>query len=500
MELKMESPPSVYTNGTSHEFVYHEPDSLSLPLGKEYKLKMVNMNGIDIAAFNVDGEDLLCFPQVYEYFLKDLVSGMHTVYTKLKRMNIQGRNCNVEQVRMMRSVGAIGQVVNRCKLISREDFNKIYEDCLLYRGPGRRRKNPEIPPELLNNPFKIYRTDTQQSPGQAETVPGSGQEDNGDEVEQPTEQRDSNNNSEDNAFKVPHRHVVHSAVPRFTGASNGYISSSHSGVFAYNSRTPSSSRLPTMVNIRSSVPQTNSSPAISNAVHITHTPVRSLMSETQSEQSVSHVSSTGVSEHVENRGIVSEAGSDLSASTARIHLKPEVEYRENGSVETLLHNIQGLLKVTAESARQQQRQAQLESNELRRLLQREKDAREKAEKLSASLQRSKAFWHKKFKREKKAKKKLSERLAEEQQRVYLLDQQLQNTSQDAMKQMNDSLIEELDKERSAKGEAERKLQARGEIQNFMQNFLENPRLVQTQQKQATADQFEMEVKEEQESH
>lgn len=44
------------------------------------------------------------------------------------------------------------------------------------------------------------------------------------------------------------------------------------------------------------------------------------------------------------------------------------------------------------------------------------------------------------------------------------------------------------------------LEARGEIQNFMQNFLENPRHVQTQQKQATAEQFEMEVKEEQEPH
>lgn len=126
--------PTVYPT-TPHEFKFNylEPDSIALPLGKEYKLKMVNMNGIDIAAFSVDGEDLLCFPQVYEYFLKDLVSGMHTVYTKLKRMNIQGRNCNVEQVRMMRSVGAIGQVVNRCKLISQEDFNKIYEDCLLFR-------------------------------------------------------------------------------------------------------------------------------------------------------------------------------------------------------------------------------------------------------------------------------------------------------------------------------------------------------------------------------
>ena len=127
----------VYTQPSKVEQAFGElsaeVESPMLPTGKDYKLKMVNMNGVDIAAFNIDGEDLLCFPQIYEYFLKDMVSGMHTVYTKLKRMNITGKNCNVEQVRMMRSVGAIGQVVNRCKLISHDEFNRLYEDCLLYR-------------------------------------------------------------------------------------------------------------------------------------------------------------------------------------------------------------------------------------------------------------------------------------------------------------------------------------------------------------------------------
>lgn len=126
-------PPIYSPSKPDGQFELVDPETPVIPHGKEYKLKMVNMNGVDIAAFNIDGEDLLCFPQVYEYFLKDMVSGMHTVYTKLKRMNISGKNCNVEQVRMMRSVGAIGQVVNRCKLISQDEFNRLYEDCLLYR-------------------------------------------------------------------------------------------------------------------------------------------------------------------------------------------------------------------------------------------------------------------------------------------------------------------------------------------------------------------------------
>ena len=94
--------PPVYSPQTPNHYESIEVETPTLPYGSDYKLKMVNLNGEEIAAFNVEGEDLLCFPQVYEYFLKDLVSGMHTVYTKLKRMNIQGKNCNVEQVRMMR--------------------------------------------------------------------------------------------------------------------------------------------------------------------------------------------------------------------------------------------------------------------------------------------------------------------------------------------------------------------------------------------------------------
>jgi hypothetical protein len=45
------------------------------------------------------------------------VGGLHTVYTKLKRLDIQPLVCNVDQVRALRSLGAIQPGVNRCKLI-----------------------------------------------------------------------------------------------------------------------------------------------------------------------------------------------------------------------------------------------------------------------------------------------------------------------------------------------------------------------------------------------
>uniref|UniRef100_A0A1I7YQF0 Ski_Sno domain-containing protein n=1 Tax=Steinernema glaseri TaxID=37863 RepID=A0A1I7YQF0_9BILA len=81
---------------------------------------------------------MICLPQVFELFLKKYVGGMHTVYTKLKRLNIEPLICNVEQVRALRSLGAIQPGVNRCKLINRDDFDKLYDDCTnACARPGR---------------------------------------------------------------------------------------------------------------------------------------------------------------------------------------------------------------------------------------------------------------------------------------------------------------------------------------------------------------------------
>ncbi|CEF67440.1 Dachshund [Strongyloides ratti] len=66
-----------------------------------------------IAGFELNGEKYICIPQAFDIFLKNLVGGLHTVYTKLKRLNIQPIICNVEQVRELRNMGAIQPGVNR---------------------------------------------------------------------------------------------------------------------------------------------------------------------------------------------------------------------------------------------------------------------------------------------------------------------------------------------------------------------------------------------------
>jgi hypothetical protein len=95
--------------------------------------KIVEYRGEKIAAFMIQGKTMLCLPQAFELFLKHLVGGLHTVYTKLKRLEITPIVCNVEQVRILRGLGAIQPGVNRCKLLADSDFDTLYKDCTTSR-------------------------------------------------------------------------------------------------------------------------------------------------------------------------------------------------------------------------------------------------------------------------------------------------------------------------------------------------------------------------------
>ena len=79
--------------------------------------KIVEYRGEKIAAFMINGKTMLCLPQAFELFLKNLVGGLHTVYTKCKRLEITPIVCNVEQVRVLRSDAAIvtmEKMIERC--------------------------------------------------------------------------------------------------------------------------------------------------------------------------------------------------------------------------------------------------------------------------------------------------------------------------------------------------------------------------------------------------
>ncbi|XP_066973335.1 dachshund homolog 2-like isoform X2 [Macrobrachium rosenbergii] len=110
---------------------YHSPPPV--PSSESHECKIVDYRGAKVAAFIINGDTMLCLPQAFEIFLKHLVGGLHTVYTKLKRLGIEPLVCNVDQVRILRGLGAIQPGVNRCKLLCVKHFDILYKDCTTAR-------------------------------------------------------------------------------------------------------------------------------------------------------------------------------------------------------------------------------------------------------------------------------------------------------------------------------------------------------------------------------
>ncbi|XP_037042870.1 dachshund homolog 2 isoform X2 [Bradysia coprophila] len=136
---------------------YNSPPPISTSDPTANECKLVDYRGQKVAAFIIAGDTMLCLPQAFELFLKHLVGGLHTVYTKLKRLDIVPLVCNVEQVRILRGLGAIQPGVNRCKLLSCKDFDILYRDCttarcLSVKPPERPGRPPKRGPVGLSLP------------------------------------------------------------------------------------------------------------------------------------------------------------------------------------------------------------------------------------------------------------------------------------------------------------------------------------------------------------
>ncbi|MCI4386758.1 hypothetical protein PGIGA_G00066230 [Pangasianodon gigas] len=98
------------------------------------------------------------------------------------------------------------------------------------------------------------------------------------------------------------------------------------------------------------------------------------------------------------------------------------------SVETLLTNIQGLLKVAVDNARVQEKQVQQERKELKMELYREREMRESLERQLTSELHSRATIQKRLKKEKKVKRKLQEALDFESKRREQVEQALKHAT------------------------------------------------------------------------
>ncbi|XP_070807966.1 dachshund homolog 2 [Pituophis catenifer annectens] len=535
--------------------------------------KMVDLHGVKVASFLVDGQELICLPQVFDLFLKHLVGGLHTVYTKLKRLDIAPVVCTVEQVRILRGLGAIQPGVNRCKLITRKDFETLYSDCTNASSrPGRPPKRslgvaiqentrllPHGVPGLLS-PGLISPTDirtlffpdeshvkfaelkTLQIQGltaMAEAMKlqkiklmamnslhGSGSQ-NGTESE--NEELNSNAGGSESSWD---KEKLQSPIP--TGSHHGISHAALSGQANLGSAHPLSPLqqnhlltnridLPFMMmphpllpvglppaSVAMAMNQMNHLNTIANmaAAAQMHSPLSragaSVIKEriqdspspapsveegqrpgshASSHQSSSVSSSPSQIDNTPDRiGLLSniregeaidqESGPNpkkLSKEKEEVQiaipiLKPTLEKVQLAgqtlppgfpapflfadglsSVETLLTNIQGLLKVAVDNARVQEKQIQQEKKELKMELCRERELRENLERqLTAELQ-SRATIQKRLKKEKKAKRKLQEALEFESKRREQVEQALkQATTGDGLRMLNDAGIPEME--------------------------------------------------------
>ncbi|XP_074844897.1 dachshund homolog 1 isoform X6 [Carettochelys insculpta] len=519
--------------------------------------KMVDLRGAKVASFTVEGCELICLPQAFDLFLKHLVGGLHTVYTKLKRLEITPVVCNVEQVRILRGLGAIQPGVNRCKLISRKDFETLYNDCTNASSrPGRPPKRTQSVTSPENSHIMPHSVPGLMSPG---IIPPTGltaaaaaaaaatnaaiaeaMKVKKIKLEAMSNYHASNNqhgaeseNGDLNSsvgLELPFMMMPHPLIPvslppasvTMAMSQMNHLSTIANMAAAAQVQSPPS-RVETSV-IKERVPDSpspapsleegrrpGSHPSSHRSSSVSSSPAR-----TESSSDRIPVHQNGLSMNQMLMGLSPNvlpgpkegdlAGHEVGHETKRIHIEKDetplstptardsldkLSLTGHGqplppgfpspflfpdglsSIETLLTNIQGLLKVAIDNARAQEKQVQLEKTELKMELFRERELRETLEKQLAVEQKNRAIIQKRLKKEKKAKRKLQEALEFETKRREQAEQTLkQATSTDSLRSLNDSLTPEIEADRSGgRTDAERTIQEVPVGRDFPTNLL-----------------------------
>ncbi|XP_063069102.1 dachshund d isoform X5 [Engraulis encrasicolus] len=543
-ELISTTSPGIPTAALPSKPVYSTPSPVeNTPQNNE--CKMVELRGAKVASFTVDGCELICLPQAFDLFLKHLVGGLHTVYTKLKRLEITPVVCNVEQVRILRGLGAIQPGVNRCKLISRKDFETLYNDCTNASSrPGRPPKrttqsvtsphseNPHIMPHSvpgLMSPGMIPPTGLTAAAAAAAAATNAAIAEamkvkkiklevmssyHGNNNQHGPADSENGDLSSSVGLELPFMMMPHPLIPVSLPPASVTMAMSqmnHLSTIANMAAAAQGQSLPSrMVTsvIKERVPDSPSpAPSLEDG--------RRPGSHPSSQRSSSVSSSPAHTESSSDRIPVHQNG--LSMNQALLGLSPSIlpgpkegdlahdmtheskrmhaEKVENplctptardsyerltlagqalppgfpspflfpdglSSIETLLTNIQGLLKVAIDNARAQEKQVQLEKTELKMELFRERELRETLEKQLAIEQKNRAIIQKRLKKEKKAKRKLQEALEYESKRREQAEHTLKQTSpSDSLRSLNDSLTQEMETDRSSgRTDAERTIQ------------------------------------------
>ncbi|XP_012696128.1 dachshund c isoform X2 [Clupea harengus] len=532
-ELIPTGSPGLTIGSPPNKPVYSTPSPVeNTPQNNE--CRMVEVMGARLASFTVSGRELICLPQAFDLFLKHLVGGLHTVYTKLKRLDITPVVCNVEQVRILRGLGAIQPGVNRCKLISRKDLEVLYNDCTNASSrPGRPPKrsqsitSPDSPHVLPTSLSGLISSGIMPHTGltaatlaeamkvkkiKLEAMGGfHGSSNHGAE----SENGDINSGI---GLELPFMMMSHPLIPVSLPPASVTMAMSqmnHLSTFANMAAAAqvqcAPSRMTTSV-IKERLPDSPSpSPSLEDG--------RRSGSQVSSHQSSSVSSSPALTESSLDRTHIHQNG--LSLGHALLGLSPSgppgpkegdlathdnrqqtevkrspIEKDESllcnptlregyervppsgqtlplgfptpllfpeglSSIETLLTNIQGLLKVAIDNARAQEKQVQLEKTELKMELFRERELRESLERQLCVEQKNRALIHKRLKKEKKSKRRLQEALEFESKRRDQVEQTLQQTSAQASPATpNDPSPQEIESDHSdGRADTDRAIQA-----------------------------------------
>ncbi|XP_064860983.1 dachshund homolog 2-like isoform X8 [Oncorhynchus nerka] len=474
--------------------------------------KMVEVHGVRVASFNVDGQELICLPQVFDLFLKHLVGGLHTVYTKLKRLDICPVVCTVEQVRVLRGLGAIQPGVNRCKLITRKDFEALYNDCTNASSrPGRPPKrslgvamqeSSRLLPHSVHGLLSPGLLSSM-SPGgltaaaMAEAMKlqkmklmamnnlhGAGSQ-NGTESE--NDELNSNTGLDLPFMMMPHPLLPVGLPPASVAMAMNQMN--HLNTIA-NMAAAAQMHSP-LSRGGASVIKSDPRSLWQECVQDSPSPAPSMEegprpgSQPSSHPSSSASSSPAPHQHTPDRLVMNPVDGDLGDRPAGINMKnmfkekaeegqlalpmmkPGFEKMALGgqtlppgfpapflfadglnSVETLLTNIQGLLKVAVDNTRVQEKHVQQQRKELKMELYREREMRESLERQLSSELHSRATIQKRLKKEKKAKRKLQEALEFEFKRREQVEQALKTvTSPENLRMsLNEAVIPEVEPE------------------------------------------------------
>nr|XP_012221674.1 PREDICTED: dachshund homolog 2 isoform X5 [Linepithema humile] len=481
---------------------YNSPPPISTSDPTANECKLVDYRGQKVAAFIIAGDTMLCLPQAFELFLKHLVGGLHTVYTKLKRLDIVPLVCNVEQVRILRGLGAIQPGVNRCKLLSCKDFDILYRDCTTAR-PGRPPKRASVGLSLAASHLAAAAGHHPQHSLKKHRMDNGDYYENG-HLDVPRMEKSP---LLANGYNHPPTHLSHMQFMQL-GAHPG---AGHTAILSpaslpHHLQAQAQARAeqglkvnPNMTNMealaRSGTVWENCRAAYEDIVkHLErlreersdaeralaldhkprdlsshngssngHSPVLNLSKtagsgsvgeQSGSEAGASHRSQDdeeeddNLSEDLEDDNEKDEDLSDVpenlplpapgsesppqalnysQIASAAVAVSQSAQDPSVSSTETLLRNIQGLLKVAADNARQQERQINYEKAELKMDVLREREVKDSLERQLQDEQKVRVVYQKRLKKERRARKRLQEQLDLEIKRRTQLEEALKAT-------------------------------------------------------------------------